>query len=310
MTEWLHNMEWVLAIRSDALTPVFKAFSALGYGGFYLLFLPIGYWVISKRMFTRLGLLLMISSLLNAYLKDLFQDPRPDPMFRLDPAVGESFGFPSGHAQIAVTTWLWLAWDAGKKWVWVLAWVLVGGICFSRLYLGVHDPADVLGGLGIGFVLLAGFAFLNRKRHRWPPRLHPAWQLAAIALLTGGFFLTWPGRLSPDALGYGLFLLGFWTGVILDRSRLFFEKRTERWRIASSGILGILGFMALHRGLSSISALSGDFGPLIGIIQALLLGFYIPALAPWMLQRMGLAARGGGANAPAGPPAQVQNKAG
>ena len=42
MQNWLHNMEWAIAMRSDLLTPVFKAFSALGYSGFLLLFVPIG----------------------------------------------------------------------------------------------------------------------------------------------------------------------------------------------------------------------------------------------------------------------------
>ncbi len=42
MQSWLHDMEWAIAMRSDLLTPVFKAFSALGYSGFLLLFVPIG----------------------------------------------------------------------------------------------------------------------------------------------------------------------------------------------------------------------------------------------------------------------------
>ena len=289
MTDLLHNLEWAIAIRSDILTPVFKAFSALGYGGFYLLFIPIGYWAINKRIFTRLTLLLMFSSLLNAYLKDFFQDPRPDPMFQLDPAVGASFGFPSGHAQMAVTTWFWLAWEVRKKWVWILSSVLVAGICFSRLYLGVHDLEDVLGGLGIGLVLIAIYVFLNGERFSWRHTLSPVWQLVIIGIIEAAFFLTWPGKLPPAALGYGLFLLGFWAGVILDRQRLLFEKHPDKWRVVVSGILGIVVFMALGKGFSGISNVLGTYGDLVKIIQTLVLGAYVSALAPWMFQRLKLA---------------------
>ncbi len=55
MQNWLHNMEWAVAIRTDLLTPVFKAFSALGYSGFLLLFVPIGYWIFSKKSLLMLG---------------------------------------------------------------------------------------------------------------------------------------------------------------------------------------------------------------------------------------------------------------
>ena len=109
MQNWLHDLEWAVAMRSDLLTPVFKGFSALGYSGFLFLFVPIGYWILSKDIFARVGLWLLLSALLNAYLKDLFQDPRPDPLFQLDPHVGRSYGFPSGHAQIAVVIWFWIA---------------------------------------------------------------------------------------------------------------------------------------------------------------------------------------------------------
>ncbi len=303
MTNWLHNMEWAMAIRSDALTPVFKAFSALGYGGFYLLFLPIGYWVFNKRIFARLGLILLFSSLLNAYLKDFFQDPRPDPLFQLDHAVGKSFGFPSGHAQLAVVTWFWLAWEVRKTWVWISSAVLVAGICFSRLYLGVHDLEDVLGGIGIGLLILVIYMFLNRDKYQWQQTIHPVWQLVILGIMEAAFFLTWPGKLPPVALGYGLFLLGFWIGVMMDRQWLFFEKHTDRWRIIVSSTLGIVVFMALNKGFHGISNFfEGAAGACIGIIQALVLGAYISALAPWMFQRLKLAAEQnpGQAELPAG----------
>jgi membrane-associated phospholipid phosphatase len=292
MPNWLHNMEWALAMRSDLLTPVFKAFSALGYGGFFLLFVPVGYWIFNKNIFARMGLWLLLSALLNAYLKDLFQDPRPDPVFQLDPSVRHSYGFPSGHAQIAVVVWFWLAWEARKTWIWTLSSILVAGICFSRLYLGVHDVEDVLGGIGFGVLSLLLFVFLTTKRFQWWHSILPFPQIVAIALIEAFFFLTWPGKLPGKMIGFGVFLIGFWIGVGIDRKRLFFQKHRDWWRLIASAVIGLILFMLLSKGFQAVTATLENGGTAMALIQALLSGIYMTALAPWIFQRLKLAEKG------------------
>jgi len=275
-------MEWVLAIRSDLLTPLFRAFTALGYSGFLLMFLPIGYWILSKNIFARVGLWLLLSFLLNSYLKDFFQDPRPDPLYHLDPQVGMSYGFPSGHAQIAMVIWFWIAWEARKTWIWILSSILVVGICFSRLYLGVHDMGDVVGGMGIGLLSLLLFIVLTTKRFEWWHRLHPLWQVVAIAMVEAAFFLTWPGNLPVSVVGLGFLLIGFWIGIIIERRYVFFQKHNDWWRIILSGIIGVIFFMALRKGFQAFAGLFETGRLTVYLIQALFLGVYVTALAPWI----------------------------
>ena len=282
-------MEWAVAIRSDLLTPVFKAFSALGYGGFLLLFVPIGYWIFNKNIFARMGLWLLLSALLNAYLKDLLQDPRPDPVFQLDPAVGQSYGFPSGHAQIAIVIWFWIAWEARKTWIWILSSILVAGICFSRLYLGVHDVEDVIGGIAIGLLSLLIFIFLTTKRFQWWHNLHFLWQILGIAIIEAFLFFTWPGKVSGDAIVYGVFLLGFWLGVGIERSRIFFQKHRTWRQITVSGLIGVIILIALRKGIQILTATLEIGRMTVAYIQALISGVYITALAPWIFQRLKLA---------------------
>ena len=69
-----------------------------------MFFMSLGYWIWSKDVFFRLLVLVAVNALLNAYAKDLFQDPRPPLELRLDDLVGASYGLPSGHAQMAVVT--------------------------------------------------------------------------------------------------------------------------------------------------------------------------------------------------------------
>ena len=72
------------------------------------------------------------------------------------------YSFPSGHtaASFASVTALYLA---GEKKIWVPALVLAVLIAFSRLYLYVHYPTDVLGGMIIGIAAGAIGYWLVKK---------------------------------------------------------------------------------------------------------------------------------------------------
>ncbi len=123
--------------------------------------------------------LIVISTLggtvLTTALKTVFQRTRPE---LFDSGYTASFySFPSGHATVAVgfygTLALLLAWrlTGFRRWaVAVLDIVLVLLIGFSRLYLGVHYPTNVLAGflsapLWISFIGLCYFLWRMLRRH-------------------------------------------------------------------------------------------------------------------------------------------------
>jgi len=157
MESFLHDMGWAVALRHDTLTPIFLGFTWLGYTTFFLIALPIGYWAWNKDKITRVALIVLASAVLNAFLKDLWQNPRPDSLIWVDPQMDDSYGLPSGHTQVGIVMWFWLAYEIRKAWAWVVAAIVAGGIAFSRLYLGVHDVEDVLGGAIIGFATLFAY---------------------------------------------------------------------------------------------------------------------------------------------------------
>ncbi len=97
--------------------------------------------------------------------KDFFSLPaRPAiEAFRLK---GISFGFPSGHSSGAIAVWGGLAVVFRKRALGWLAPLMVLLIVFSRLYLGVHFLADVLGGAVLGGLVLFGAWALWRDDRR------------------------------------------------------------------------------------------------------------------------------------------------
>lgn len=83
---------------------------------------------------------------------------------------GGLYGFASSHAanSFGVAMFLWLAFRKSKPWIWVLfVWALL--LTYTRIYLGVHYPGDILvGGLvGIG---CAGFSYYLYNRFLDPHR--------------------------------------------------------------------------------------------------------------------------------------------
>lgn len=119
--------------------------------------------------------------ILDGVLKDAFHRTRPEAFFIPRPTT---YSFPSGHALISLCFYGLLAgiislqWR--KRWQRVLTWVLaacaIGTIGFSRIYLGVHWPSDVLAGYLAALMWMGAVRFVAVKldeRQAAPVELSP-----------------------------------------------------------------------------------------------------------------------------------------
>lgn len=111
-------------------------------------------------------LLLLLSLSAIVLLKLIFVRERPD-ILRLIPIDG--YSFPSGHSIISVSFYGYLATyfleQRKKKKLWLALpfFVLILGIGFSRIYLGVHYFSDVLAGYSVGACILGIVNLIRRK---------------------------------------------------------------------------------------------------------------------------------------------------
>jgi undecaprenyl-diphosphatase len=113
-----------------------------------------------KRWAHALGLIVALggSLVVSTILKYVFQFSRPDEL--LHAVVENGYSFPSNHATAAMALYGFLLWSISEqKPRWRVPASLFFGtlillIGFSRLYLGVHFPADIFGGYCVGFLFL------------------------------------------------------------------------------------------------------------------------------------------------------------
>lgn len=147
-------------ISSPLLDKLFLAITFLGDETFFIIIGLIVFWCIDKYEGYYVLSVGFIGTMINQFLKILCRVPRPwvkDPTLR--PAKGAlsgagGFSFPSGHTQSSVGSFGSIACFAKKKAVRIAAIVLCVIVPFSRLYLGVHTPQDVLVSLIIALLLI------------------------------------------------------------------------------------------------------------------------------------------------------------
>ena len=169
--DWIAANLWCPFL--DTLMPVI---TLLGDAGIFWMVVAAALLLFKRTRRVGLGMgFAMLAGLLlcNLTLKPLCQRPRPydyqlDVFNKLIPLLIErqhDFSFPSGHT-IASFEAAGVIWLNNKKWG-IGALVLACLIAFSRLYLYVHYPTDVLVSVALGLVL----AFVgNRLSHRIPDR--------------------------------------------------------------------------------------------------------------------------------------------
>jgi undecaprenyl-diphosphatase len=160
--------------RDDASVPrgpswlpgAMRDLTALGSWPVLVLFvLAVAGSLVVRRRYHALALLLVATFggiLLNDFLKEAFARPRPTPGLHLTEV--RSLSFPSGHAMESATIYLTLAALLARlertrvlKLYYIgLAFFLTFVVGFSRVYLGVHYPTDVLAGwtAGLAWALL------------------------------------------------------------------------------------------------------------------------------------------------------------
>ncbi len=291
MYAFLHDMHWVLPLRTPWATPIAQGFTFLGYTPFFLIFLPLIYWFWDRALFIRLAVVIVLNSLLNDWLKDFWQDPRPPVEIQLDHArVLDSYGRPSGHAQGAAILWLWLAHEIKRGWAWPVAIFIAAGVGLSRLYLGVHDIDDVLTGFALGIAGFCVMLWLFTPRFDWWRRL-PVWtHFAGLAALAALLLATWPLPRYPEgAVDALLFLASAYLGYVVDlRLEPRILQRPVWWLGVPAALAAIVALFVVRAAAGYAVLLATPDKRVAGALQAVAVGLYVTLAASAALRATGV----------------------
>ncbi|HZK20387.1 MAG TPA: phosphatase PAP2 family protein [Treponemataceae bacterium] len=281
-------IQTVQTIAHPVLTAIIKTITYAGDPLFYLLALTFVFWCIDEKIGIRLASLSILGGAINTTIKYVLKIPRP---FIQDPSVGigyhDGFSTPSGHAQGSASFWSYYAFSFNqlKRWQrFLIAFAIPLIIGFTRVYLGVHYPTDVLIGWIIGFLLsLAFMLFLDFIVKRLNP-LRWTFKLLIVTVICVVFNQLCPEDTSLPALFFGtitgwLFLKDptapFYATLSFKASAGSKKQKCLRW------LIGIFIVSLLYFGLKVIFPGSeSKWYTLLRTLRYMLVGFFTTFLCP------------------------------
>ncbi|MEM1635323.1 MAG: phosphatase PAP2 family protein [Thermosphaera sp.] len=122
--------------------------SLLGDEKFYLTAGIILFYLMERSTGVNVAVAVLLSGSLNIFLKYAFNLPRPPQELWRGEASGP--GFPSGHSQVSTSFWSSIVFQKKTMGLTISSLIIVTGVSLSRIYLGVHYPLDVAGGVIFG----------------------------------------------------------------------------------------------------------------------------------------------------------------
>jgi len=226
------------SIRTPVLTAIMSAVTWLGHELLPIAIICIFYWCVNKKLAYKAGFSFFFSGLTVQTLKITFRIERPwilDPGFKpVESAVEEATGysFPSGHTQAATSLFGTLALYFRRwyvKLVCVMLFLLVG---FSRMYLGVHTPLDVLVSMGITlFFSILVFVLIDKiyDTKKYDTALSAAMALISLAVMVYSAVLMSRGTIeykyASDCCKSGGAGLAFAIGYWIERKYINFDTK-------------------------------------------------------------------------------------
>lgn len=247
------------SIRNPVLDVIIQAITNLGSEIVFLVLGMLMFWCVDKRQGYFILLTGFAGTYINQFLKITCRIPRPwvrDPSFTIVESAragATGYSFPSGHTQIAVGTFGGLALCRKETWLRVVCLVLAVLVPFSRMYLGVHTPADV-GAAALCALCLILILWPLFQKHGTAPRLMlPV--CGAITVLGLSFLLfctlyPFPADTDPVNLAeavknaYSLLgaLLGLWVIWLLDERLIHFDTKAP---LLGQAVKLLAGFVLL-----------------------------------------------------------------
>lgn len=263
--EFLKMLE---GVRTPFLDMFFSAVTHLGEETIFIVVGLLFFWCVNKKQGFYILSVGFVGTVLNQFLKLWFRIPRPwvrDPDFTIVEsarAAATGYSFPSGHTQSAVGVFGCIARSGKRKAVRLLCIAVCLLVPLSRMYLGVHTPADVGVSFGIAVILI----FVMYPFTEWAMKKKGHMRvffgmLAGLAVFYLLFVLLYPFPADVDLENYSNgvknaykmlgAVLGLWAAFEVDDRYIHFETEAVWWGQILKLVLGLLLVLTIKSGLKA-----------------------------------------------------------
>ena len=251
--EFLYLLE---SIRVPVLDWFMLLITQLGEETAFLVAALVLFWCVDKRKGYYILAVGFVGTLLNQFMKLWFRIPRPwvlDENFTILEQAREAasgYSFPSGHTQSSVGTFGAIAYTTKNRWLRICCIVVAVLVPFSRMYIGVHTPLDVLVAVAMAVALI----FVMRPIVLGQGKDNMPWVMGVMLVLALAFlcyveFYPFPADIDPHNMASGVknaytllgALLGFVVVYYVDTKYLNFPVKAVWW----AHILKVAGGLAL-----------------------------------------------------------------
>ena len=286
-------------IRIPVLNEFMLLITRFGEETVFLVAALIIFWCVDKYKGYYILSVGLVGTVASQFLKLWCRIPRPwvlDENFTILEQAREAasgYSFPSGHTQSSVGTFGCIAATTKNKWIRIGAIVLAILVPFSRMYIGVHTPKDVLvaAALAVALILLLKPLVLGFDRKYFPYLLGFMVAISAAYLCFVELY-AFPADVDAENLASGTenayTLLGALSGLvvayILDEKWLHFSTKGVWWAQVLKVLLGAGVVLAVKAGLKvPLNLLFGEaFGRLVRyFLTVLVAGAVWPLTFRW-----------------------------
>ncbi len=259
---------WLESLRSPLGDAFFSLITHFGEETLFIIAGLLFFWCVDKMEGYFLLSVGLSGTVINQFLKLWFRVPRPwvkDPNFTIvESARAEATGysFPSGHTQSSVGIFGALARWNQTAWLRIISIALCVLVPLSRLYLGVHTPADVGVSIVIALALIFVIYPVIRKAQQNPRTMR--WLMIAMTALAVAYVVfiecyPFADAVDPENFASGAknaytmlgCILGVWLTFEVDSRCTNFDTKAVWWAQLLKLTLGLALIMGIRAGLKS-----------------------------------------------------------
>ena len=259
--EFLYLLE---GIRTPFLDQVFSLITHLGSELVFMALSVVMFWCVNKSQGLYLLSVGCFGTTVNQFLKITCRVPRPwvrDPNFTIVESAradATGYSFPSGHTQNSVCTMTCVFLSTKEKWIRAVAVALILLVPFSRMYVGVHTPQDVLVGALTSIVLIFALRKVTLEDcHKGMKMLVAAMIAMALGLLLFVEYYPFPADVDAHNLQSGVknayTMIGCLAGVavvyVTERKYVDFTTNAVWWAQILKVVLGLGLVLLVKEGL-------------------------------------------------------------